>query len=66
MVYTQSRVQMLASFELLAVADLKVKVFNSGAGESILAPHPRKYTHTSFYRAVHSQYLYCTSITQCP
>ena len=48
MVYAQSRVQMLASFELLAVTDLKATGFNSGAGE---------YTRASFHRAIHSRAL---------
>ena len=48
MVYTQSRVQMLASFELLAVTNLKATGFNSEAGE---------YTRTSFHRAIHSHAL---------
>ena len=43
--FAQSRVQKLASFELWAATDLKV---------TDVSPKAEEYTHTSFYRALHS------------
>ena len=59
MVYTQSRVQMLASFDLLAVTDLKVTGLIQRL-ENTLAPHSTEQfiaMHLDRYVRIHIVYI---------